>query len=142
MRVLVGLDVRLGAYIAADRLGNASLERLATRMRCFVVGFVAAEWEIYDWGFVGEANLVGYWLRGLLESVPVVGWCGEGGRAASQVLEEAFSLSRSEFERRLAALGGPGAVATGKATPFFGAWGHRVLRIAAVVYRGGGVFLG
>lgn len=111
IQLILDLDAKFRAYIVSDRASNNFLERLNFRMNCFAVNFLDCDWEIYDWSFVSDANLIGYLLKNVLDNVSIVEHVDESmSDSTSQILEEAFSLNRADFNRKFGKLNGNGTL--------------------------------
>jgi len=100
VNLLLSVEVKFRSYISSDRLANNLLERLHLRLNAFLVNFLDMDWELYDWKFVGESNIVGYLMRNSISTMPIVSYTNEAGQSGSDVLEEAFSLDRDEFVKK------------------------------------------
>ncbi len=100
VNLLLSVEVKFRSYISSDRLANNLLERLHLRLNAFLVNFLDMDWELYDWKFVSESNIVGYLMRNSISTMPIVSYTNEAGQSGSDVLEEAFSLDRDEFVKK------------------------------------------
>lgn len=105
--LILGLESKFRAYILTDRVANSLMDRLNIRMNCLVVNFLNVDWELYDWKFLNDVNLIGYLVKNIMNNMPIANYLSEKGQTSSQVLEEAFSLSKEDFDRKFSQKTGP-----------------------------------
>ena len=103
VNLLLSIDGKLRGYIGSDRTGqnNDLLEWLHMRVNCFLINFLEMDWELYDWKFLSDSN-IGYLMRNTLGTMPIAHYVNDKSQSSCEVLEEAFSLSREVFDKRLA----------------------------------------
>jgi len=98
---LLNVEDRFRNYISSDRLANNLLERLNLRFNGFLVNFLDMDWELYDWKFLNESKIIGYLNKNSISTIPITNYTNNGTQTASDVLEEAFSFNKEEFEKKL-----------------------------------------
>lgn len=99
INLLFSVENKFHCYLLNDKVGNALLERLNMRMNCLILNFLNVQWEIYDWKFLSDCNLIGYLLKNSINSMPIRQYTNERNQTPTQVLEDVFKLSREDFNK-------------------------------------------
>ena len=95
VNLLLSIENKFHCYLLNDKVGNSMLERLNMRMNCLILNFLNVDWEIYDWKFINDSNVLGYLLKNSVNSMPIRPYTNEKNQTPTQVLEDVFKLSRT-----------------------------------------------